>query len=287
MTATILSDNRTDASGIFVAEHGLSVLLDTSERQILLDTGASDIFLQNARRLGVDLSQVDYVFLSHGHADHTGGLSAFLDINRKAKVIVSPHALDGRFCSMRGGMHSITCEWPMDKMQGRTIRADETGPVDGGLYVIACIGQKHALPLGNRNLLVERGTGLVPDDFCHEIALYTDGFLFTGCAHNGIGNILDACPWPVRTVLGGFHLPDAHRGDSYESEAALTALAGELAERYPGTSFWTGHCTGDAACRTMQSVMGERLHQFRCGMTISVESSSNGNADAGVSQRSL
>lgn len=46
-------------------------------RRYLLDTGASDLFMLNAEKLGVDLGEVDYCLISHGHNDHIGGLSAF------------------------------------------------------------------------------------------------------------------------------------------------------------------------------------------------------------------
>lgn len=76
MKIIVLSDNRTINSEL-ETEHGLCVYLETEKYKCLLDTGASDIFISNAARLNVDLTDVDYVFISHGHADHTGGLPAF------------------------------------------------------------------------------------------------------------------------------------------------------------------------------------------------------------------
>ncbi|MBQ3753749.1 MAG: MBL fold metallo-hydrolase, partial [Prevotella sp.] len=82
MKWTVLSDNRTNDSQ-FETEHGLSILLETDKHRILLDTGASDIFIRNAEKMGIDLSRVDYVFISHGHSDHAGGLKHFLNINER------------------------------------------------------------------------------------------------------------------------------------------------------------------------------------------------------------
>lgn len=65
MKWTVLSDNRSNDSRLST-EHGLSVLLQTEQHRILLDTGASDVFIRNAELLGIDLSDVDYVFISHG-----------------------------------------------------------------------------------------------------------------------------------------------------------------------------------------------------------------------------
>ena len=265
MRITILADNRTLDYKRFRTEHGLAVLLQTAHKQILLDTGASDAFLHNAEQMGIDLSAVDYVFLSHGHNDHTGGLPAFLKMNKKAKVIVSPKAVRGDFYSSRGELHSISAKWPLDLMEGRTVYVEQTQMLSDGIGIMANIPQKHPLPQGDRHLLTLLDGKYCPDDFGHEMALYADGFLFTGCAHNGLENILDACPWPVSVVLGGFHLLDSQGPNTYESQGELKSLAKLLIERFPKTSFYTSHCTGDIVFQTLKSLLGEQLQHFFCG----------------------
>ena len=106
------------------------------------------------------------------------------------------------------------------------------------------------MPNGNHNLYVQDANGdYIHDDFRHELALYADGLLFTGCAHSGLENILSACPWPVHTVVGGFHLLDGQ-----ETEEELTALAQRLKTKYPNTQFFTSHCTGDSVYQIMKIV---------------------------------
>ena len=259
---TVLSDNRTNDRQLFT-EHGFSILLETERHRILLDTGASDVIIRNADLLGIDLSTVDYVFISHGHSDHAGGLQYFLKMNRQAKVIVSPDAMSGNFYSKRGILHSITTVWP-EGVKDRLITVERTCEIDDGLCIIAHIPQIHPMPKGNTHLFVEGANGeYVNDDFRHELALYSDGFLFTGCAHSGLENILAACPYPVNSVVGGFHLLDGQ-----ESEEELQALATGLKEKYPSTRFYTSHCTGDKVFEVMKGVMGEQLQSFRCGTII-------------------
>ena len=283
MTWTVLSDNRS-CNPALETEHGLSILLETTnereqcdariniaerggdrrsqaeQHRILLDTGASDVFIKNAEQLGLDLSTVDYVFISHGHSDHAGGLRYFLEHNRQAQVIVSPDAMSGKFFSKRGNLHSITTEWP-EIDEDSLILINQTFEITEGIHVIAHIPQKHPMPKGNQNLYVQKVNGdYIHDDFRHELALYVDGLLFTGCAHSGLENILSACPWPVHTVVGGFHLLDGQ-----ESEEELQELAERLKEQYPTTRFYTSHCTGDNVFEVMKGVMGEQLQSFRCG----------------------
>ena len=262
MKWTVLVDNRTNNPSL-ETEHGLSILLETEKHSILLDTGASDVFIRNAERLGKDLSTVDYVFVSHGHSDHAGGLKHFLQINKKAKVIVSPDAISGRFFSKRGNLHSITTEWP-EIGDDRLILIDQTREIAKGLHLIAHIPQIHPMPKGNLNLYVQDAHGeYIHDDFRHELALYIEGLLFTGCAHSGLENILDACPWPVHTVVGGFHLLDGQ-----ETEEDINALGQRLKALYPHAQFYTSHCTGDAVFVFLQGVMGNKIHPFSCGTTI-------------------
>ena len=281
----VLSDNRSSNPAL-ETEHGLSIFLTTERHKILLDTGASEVFVQNAELLGVNLSDVDYVFISHGHSDHAGGLRYFLEQNQRAKVIVSPDAISGKFFSKRGNLHSITTEWPEIDNE-RLVLIDQTCEIDNGIHVIANIHQNYPMPKGNQNLFVkpneqneacfnsvmarkgrmksnlnvqDANGNYIHDDFRHELVLYVDGLLFTGCAHSGLENILAACPYPVNFVVGGFHLLDGQ-----ESEEELQELAERLKEQYPTTRFYTSHCTGDNVFKVMKSEMSEQLQSFSCG----------------------
>lgn len=265
MKWTVLSDNRAKDPS-FLTEHGLSILLETERYRILLDTGASDLFIRNAGRMGVDLATVDYVFVSHGHSDHAGGLRHFMEVNKRAKVIVSPEAVNGMFYSRRNDLHSITTMWP-EGIGERLIMVDHTCEVADGIHVMAHIPHTLPMPKGNRHLYIkDAGGNYAPDDFRHEMALYTGGLLFTGCAHSGLENILAACPWPVNNVVGGFHLLDGH-----ETRNELVGLAQRLTDNYPQTVFHTSHCTGDIAYAIMKKAMADRLHAFCCGTVREME----------------
>ncbi len=78
----------TSLSKDFGSEHGLSLYIETQNHKILFDVGASDLFLQNAKKLDVNIADVDFLAISHGHYDHGGGLKTFLEENTKAEVFL-------------------------------------------------------------------------------------------------------------------------------------------------------------------------------------------------------
>lgn len=108
MRVKILIDNRVPEGSDLVCEHGLAMYVECDGGAFLVDTGASEGFLENARKMGVDLSAVDFCIISHGHDDHTGGLRSFLELDSKAKVILSSEIFTNKyFSNSRGEMTEI------------------------------------------------------------------------------------------------------------------------------------------------------------------------------------
>ena len=99
MIIKVLIEN-TYISEDYASEHGLSLYIETKNHKILFDVGASELFLKNAKRLGVNIADVDFLVISHGHYDHGGGLKAFLKENTKAEVFIHQLAFDKHY-SMR------------------------------------------------------------------------------------------------------------------------------------------------------------------------------------------
>ena len=90
MKITIVYDNTAFRKDL-QADWGFSALVETKERKILFDTGANGaILLSNMQKLEINPKEIDEIFISHSHFDHTGGLSAFLDQNNEVKVWVPP-----------------------------------------------------------------------------------------------------------------------------------------------------------------------------------------------------
>ena len=111
MKIVCLLENKT-ALPHMETEHGLSLYIETGNKKILFDMGQTDAFAQNAEKLGISLEEVDFAVLSHGHYDHGGGLSRFLEINRHAPVFVQKDASD-----LHGRIFSDQRKYPSRHLQ--------------------------------------------------------------------------------------------------------------------------------------------------------------------------
>jgi 7,8-dihydropterin-6-yl-methyl-4-(beta-D-ribofuranosyl)aminobenzene 5'-phosphate synthase len=101
---TVLADNCVAARDL-LAEHGLSMLIEADDRRILFDTGQGKVLRANADALGISLSPLDAVVLSHGHYDHTGGLAGLLREVSPAAIFLHPAALQPKYAKSENPPH--------------------------------------------------------------------------------------------------------------------------------------------------------------------------------------
>lgn len=272
MKLLVLSDNRTQNPDLYT-EHGLSVYLETERHKILLDTGAGDVFARNAETMGIELSKVDYVFLSHGHKDHTGGLEVFEKLNTGAKIIFEKEISDTKYFSNRrdGTLRDISGYIP--RLSDKVKLVQNWYSIDNSNHCFRLEDVKYPLPKGNIHLFKGKKNEFKLDDFNSELIFvseYQGGlFVFTGCAHLGILNILKAVEAKfhknVNIALGGFHLID---GDVYENTDEILSIAHTLKIDFPQTKLYTGHCTGDRAFNLLKDELGEQIHLFYTGFEL-------------------
>lgn len=280
MKLVVLVDNR-KIDDELETEHGLSVYVETEQHKYLLDTGASDTLIRNAAKLQVDLKAVDYVFISHGHADHIGGLGAFLEINSTAKIILSTHALNQKLYSNRRGLHHISIELDPKKYQNEFIFVDTEAQVNEEFKIYSARQDQYPTPKGNKTLFkkAKEDAQMVKDDFDHELIACIDAgtdknqmLVFVGCGHKGLMNILgtvsEKTSQIIRYVLGGFHLLDSTDTASYESEEEIEALGDELNTKYKQAEFITGHCTGENSYQVLKKKLEYRLIHFFTGYKL-------------------
>ena len=227
------------------AEHGLSFLIKTENRHILFDTGQSGEFIENASKMGEDLSLVDTVILSHGHYDHAGGLSAFLNMNQHAKLYMKRPALETKYSKSSGEIRSIGIPSDLTPFMHRICFVDEAVELDSSMVILGNIERTTSYETENSKLLIEQSGNYTPDPFNDELVLYikqnNELTIVSGCSHRGMINTINSIMAhsglnSIRLFIGGTHLNGA---PSHRLEATTQALAEMKIQQ-----LMPNHCTG-------------------------------------------
>lgn len=292
MKITVLMENTCSPSvqGL-TAEHGLSLLIEQEERWILLDTGASGTFADNAHKLGISLDKVDDIVISHNHYDHMGGIQRILEENKTAKVHIRAEAKRNYFRKGKehmkylGGPKTIFLEFPerFIFLEKDTFLTDSVLLMQNQILNESYFCQDHKKFY--RQTENSNDSTYQPDTFDHEQFLCIRGenglTIVTSCSHNGIVNILatvrQAFPdTPIQNVVGGFHMM-SHRPDSSGKmqecmnckEEFADDVANQLKAQVSG-KIASCHCTGKVAFDQMKRTLGEQLVYISTGDTLSL-----------------
>jgi len=239
MELTVLVDNNTIIDQYFIGEPALSFWIEADNKKVLFDTGFSDAFIKNARILNIDLKKADYIILSHGHLDHTGGLESYIDLfknkrkninsstplrinskrSRTIKLVAHPLIFNRKFYE---GFGDIGMKVKKEEIVGYFDLKLSRKPL--WLTKNLCfLGQ---IPMTN-NFEVKTPLGTVmkngkefADYLMDDSALVyksTKGMVvIPGCSHSGICNIIEYAKkvcgrQKILDIVGGFHLLSAER----------------------------------------------------------------------------
>lgn len=273
MKLITLVENTPHAEG-FACVHGLSQYVETPSHKLLVDVGPNRAFLENAEKLGVDLTVVDTVILSHGHYDHTGGLAAFFEVNDHAKVYVRAEAFEKYFSCVGDMAKYIGMDESLLAHRDRFIFTDDLTVIDDQLTLFARPETADCLSKASSTLRRFDGADYVADGFDHEqnLILTEEGktTLLCGCAHRGIVNILRKAEKILGRapdfVFGGFHLFNPTTGQP-ESAELIAQVAKELMARKT-TRYYTGHCTGLVSYELLREHMGEQISYMASGSSF-------------------
>jgi len=268
MKATVIIDNIADDD--LSGEWGLCIYIKYNGKKILLDAGASNKFLDNAKTIGVNIDEVDYAVLSHAHYDHANGMMGFFQNNTKAKFYVQKsvrpncYAKKGWFRKYIGIPKKVLDQYPdrIEFVEGDYKLCD-------GVYLIP-----HKTPglenMGKREMMYQRNNRKwSPDNFSHEQSLVFDTekglVIFNSCSHGGAANIINEVSqtFPDKTVygiIGGFHLFN-------KTENEVRELAVKMRET--GIEYiCTGHCTKERAYKILVDELGDKMHQLHVNLEM-------------------
>jgi len=267
MRIVTLVENESEKRSLKSA-HGLSLYIEHNKKKILFDLGPGKQYIKNAKKLGIDLKEIDICIISHGHYDHGRGIDTFLRLNKKANVYVSKEAFGKMYKSVKGIYLPIGIKKPM--FSKRIIEVETDMKIENGIKLYTEIPFEQQV-IKDDSLLVKTPNGFEEDDFDHEIylVLYANSskVLFTGCSHKGIENIIDSIEKQERKgftgVVGGFHFSHYDSGNLRES-MYLEKLSEKLVAK-EGVEYYTGHCTGDEAYLEMKNIMKSSIHRIRSG----------------------
>ena len=265
----------TSVSNGYGSEHGLSLYIESKGRKILFDVGASNLFYENAKKMNVNISDIQYLVISHGHYDHGSGLKLFLKENKKANVFIHNLAFEKYYALRQNNeLKYIGLEEELKNNKQITFTYEQLS-IDDGIQVFSNVAQNKPLPTSNAGLLKEDNGQMKDDTFAHEQNLIVEEegktLLITGCAHNGIINILEHF-YKMKghmpdVVVGGFHLSSRSAGDN-ESIENIDKIGRLLLDTK--AKYYTCHCTGTEAYNYLKTIMGEKIDYLKTGMELTI-----------------
>jgi 7,8-dihydropterin-6-yl-methyl-4-(beta-D-ribofuranosyl)aminobenzene 5'-phosphate synthase len=267
LKVTVLSTMLADDG---IGEWGYSALVDVDGKKVLFDTGANpDTVLKNAAAMGIDLSVVEDVVISHHHDDHTGGLLSLRQTlmlknpNAMSRVHVSGNIFTPRLKADGSDGNGLTPKRaPYEATGGHFILHDAPTEIAPGVWFTGPVPRK--FPETNwtdEGLHIRTSTGDIADNIPDDAALVfdtSDGIvILTGCGHAGIVNIATyarkiADNKPVVAVIGGLHL--------FAKSDDVVDWTGAQLKRMGVKYLLAGHCTGIEATMRLRQVIGLNRH---------------------------
>ena len=254
-------------------EHGISFYIEKDGHKMLFDTGQSGTFIENTKQLQIDLSDLEYVILSHGHYDHSGGFRALTGIAKKFNLIVGEGFFDEKYGYKNSSYEFLGNNFDEKFLLEREIPyrfvKNDINEILPGIYVITNFPRVHKDEVINERFKILKDGSFVSDPFDDEVLVAVDTpeglAVLLGCSHPGMKNMLDAARnllgKPLYAVLGGTHLIEA-------KEQSL-----ELSLDYLNNSeikvVGVSHCTGEKAMSRL-SISDNRYFHSRTGSSLIV-----------------
>jgi len=270
MDITFLTDNYTDQKKL-LSEHGFSCIVDFNNFRFIFDTGQTFTMEHNAKVLNIVIEDINTIFLSHGHYDHTGGLKYLNKPSKKYKLycstdINSNHMKknpDGTYAFIGLNKEDLNNDFFEFKFVKDFININES-------LVFTHITKYDNFD-SDPNLYIKEHDSYKKDTFNDEMFLIlkeSDGIsIITGCSHRGILNIVKTAIEltginTIKSLIGGFHL---FRSSEEEIINVANALNG-----YDIKYIVTGHCTGLNGLCVLKNICKDKVIPIKAGLVLTL-----------------
>lgn len=247
------------------SEHGLSLLIELNGKKILFDTGSSDLLLDNAKKLNLDLSDIDILIISHGHYDHMGGMRSFFSLNKKAKVYIKRQVCQKYYIKKQFFYKYVSGDLALfEEFKDRFIYIDNNTEIIDNVYIIAQISEIDKCAYIKNSMYKLNNLTLFKDPLDHELLLAiihnNNLTVITGCSHNGIINMVNEVKlyFPnqkIQNLIGGFHLKGLKKSNE---KSIINHLASEL-KKYNIEKIYTCHCTSYKYYLMLKDILNNQI----------------------------
>jgi 7,8-dihydropterin-6-yl-methyl-4-(beta-D-ribofuranosyl)aminobenzene 5'-phosphate synthase len=268
-----LSENTAQAG--FLAEWGLSILVETESCKVLLDTSTSMTAVHNADLLGIDFSTIDKIVLSHGHYDHTGGLRDVLRRTKGIEVIAHPDIWAPKYVQRGESRRYVGIPYVREELEGLGATFNLTKEyvkISDDIMTTGEIAMTTDYEKTDEMLYVKTGDRLIPDPLADDLALIVRAgqglALITGCAHRGIVNTVRHAQKitggeHIHTIIGGTHL-------IFSSQERIEKTASELKE-LGLMRLGVSHCTGFYPAAALAREFGDIFFLNNSGTQLTLD----------------
>lgn len=274
MKIYVLCDDYAGYNSRFIAQHGISILIDSDSTRILFDTGqSSDTVLRNMKVLNINPSSINLIFLSHCHYDHTGGLLKILEkINRRTPVIAHP-TIFRKNLYYKPFLRNVGIPYTKSELEnvgGEFILTKSFVKIAENIYSTGEVernpiyeGEKFTYTLIDEKIVLDK----MMDDMSIIIKIDDGIGIITGCSHAGIINIVNHSIKKMKTdrvkvIIGGLHLINMDERRILDIARRLKSMRVE--------KIYAGHCTGIYSHHIFREVFGENYQILYSGKIINL-----------------